>query len=507
MKTKKYVALGLLFVSLTLAITLGINFMLYAKDDHLLSQGVTISGIDVSNLTKEQAKEKIEENISEWLAQPLEFQVKGEVVKLPLADLEPEVDLESPLEDAYKIGRKASLFARTQKANTSQDAQFNLALEWDEQKLSQALEESLAQFKKEPVDASFAINDKNLMEIQPEEIGQTLDTEALLSQIKELQVLQDPAPIKVDLKEVKPAVTAADLEAKKIDGRIASYTTWFDAANIERTANVRLAAEALDGALIEPGKIISFNEIVGERTGDKGYQDALIVVNGEFVPGLGGGICQVSSTLYNAGLLANLGIAERSNHGLAVAYVPLGQDATVVYGALDLKLTNNTGSYLLLRSKISNGSVTIEFYGKSTPGQEVVITNNVEQVIPFETEIIQDSTLAPGTQIVKQNGQNGYVATATRVIKVNGQVVETQSLGKSSYIPLNKIIVKGPALPPAPPKTDPKPEQPKPETPKEPETPTEPGNPGNEPEQPEQPVEEADSDTQSDPATETEQGA
>jgi len=480
LKTKKYVVLALLFISLTLAITLGINFMLYAQDDHLFSEGITISGIDVGNLTKEQAQNKINDTIERWLGEPLEFQVGGEVTSLPLAALNPKVDLDTPLDEAYKIGRKASLFARTQKVNAAQGSRFELGLQWDEQTLSETIAGSLAVFNKEPVDASFRINEKNLMEIQPEQPGQAVQTDVILNQIKELEILQDPAPIKVELQEVAPALRAADLEAKKIDGLIASHTTWFDASNIERTANVRLAAEALDGALIEPGQIISFNEIVGERTGDKGYQDALIVVNGEFVPGLGGGICQVSSTLYNTGLLANLKIEERVNHGLAVAYVPLGQDATVVYGAIDLKMRNNTGGYLLLRTKLTNGSVTIEFYGKKTSGQEVVITNQVEKVIPFETEIIQDPTLAPGTQIIKQNGQNGYIATATRTVKVNGQVVETQSLGKSSYIPSNQIIVKGPALPAQPkpdPKPDPTPEQPAPETPQGSETPLEPNEP------------------------------
>lgn len=475
MKTKKYVLLALLFITLTLAITLGINFMLYASDDHLMDESIVISGIDVGNLTKEQAEIKINDQLHKWLAQPLKLQANGEVVEVALDELDPKVDLSRSLDAAYEIGRKSSIFARTKKATTTQTDQYNLNLSWDEQKLTEALKASLAQFEKEPVDATFKVNEKNLMEILPEQMGQSIDTEALVTQIKEVPLFQDPAPIKVGLQEVKPAVTAADLEAKKIDGLIASYTTWFDPANVERSANVRLAAEALDGALIEPGKVISFNEIVGERTGDKGYQDALIVVNGEFVPGLGGGICQVSSTLYNAGLLANLKIDERTNHGLAVAYVPLGQDATVVYGALDLKFNNSTGGYLLLRSKIGNGFVTIEFYGKGTPGQEVLITNQVEKVLPFETQTTVDPKLAPGTQIIKQHGQNGYVATATRIVKVNGQVVETQSLGRSTYIPLAQIIIKGPELP-AKPKPEPKPEpKPDPEQPKpEPETPTDP---------------------------------
>ncbi|MEL1133843.1 VanW family protein [Desulfitobacterium sp. THU1] len=481
MKTKKYVVLALLFVGLSLATTLGINYFFYAQNDRPFSEGTTLAGVDISKLTQEQAKEKITAELETWLAQPLKFQIDGEIVELPLKDLDPRVEVDTLIAEAYAQNQPGSLFARIQKANASQGAPLDLGLHWDEQKLADTLKKSLASFEKAPMDASFTINDQNQMSIQAEQIGQSIDTVALLTQIKEIHMLQELTPLKVDRVEVAPTVTAAELEAKKIDGLIASYTTWFDPGNIERSANVRLAAESLDGALIEPGGIISFNKIVGERTGDRGYQDALIIVNGEFVPGLGGGICQVSSTLYNAGLLANLKIEERTNHGLAVAYVPLGRDATVVYGAIDLKLKNDTDRYMLIRSKLSGGSVTIEFYGKTTPGREIIIANQVEQVIPFETQTTQDNTLAPGTEIIKQNGQNGYVATASRTIKVNGEVIETQALGKSTYISLPKIIVKGPALP-AKPKPEPNPEPP---APAEPETPPEePATPEGEPKPP-----------------------
>jgi len=469
LKRKKYIIFAILFVCLTLATALGINFILYAQDDHLLHEGVMISGIDVGNLTKEEAQSKIQAAIDKWLAQSLEFQVNGEVITIPLAQLKPTVDLEAPLNEAYKLGRKASFFEKTQKVTSPADLQFELELSWDQEIIREVIENNLASFNKTPVDASFTINDANLMDIIPAEIGYTVPTEEIVAEVQEINLFQELTPIEVALQEINPSVTTADLEAQKIDGLIASYTTWFDPNNIERTANVRLAAEALDKALIAPGELISFNDIVGERTGEKGYQDALIVVNGQFVPGLGGGICQVSSTLYNAGLLANLKIEERMNHGLAVAYVPLGRDATVVYGSIDLKMRNTTEGYILLRSKIYHDSLTIEVYGKKVPGQEIIITNNVEQVIPFKTEIVHDSTLAPGKEIVKQTGQNGYVATATRIIKQNGQVVETQSLGRSTYIVANQVIHKGPDLPP---QSKPEPSQPAPSqpTPSQPES-------------------------------------
>jgi len=182
---------------------------------------------------------------------------------------------------------------------------------------------------------------------------------------------------------------------------------------------------------------------VGERTVEAGYLDAYIIVNGQFVPGLAGGICQVSSTLYNTGILANLSVTQRSNHDLAISYVPLGQDATVAFPDLDLKFLNNTGGYLLVRTKLGNNTITIELYGKVNPGQEVVIANTIESVIPFVEERLVDETLARGQTLVKQEGQQGYIVNTTRTVKVNGQVIKAEPLKKSRYQPLPKITAIG----------------------------------------------------------------
>jgi vancomycin resistance protein YoaR len=122
--------------------------------------------------------------------------------------------------------------------------------------------------------------------------------------------------------------------------------------------------EALDGVVLTPGEEFSFNKTVGERTASAGYKEALIIVNDEFVPGLGGGVCQVSSTLYNAVENANLTITERHPHSLEITYVPPGQDATVAYPYLDFKFANNTSGLLLIRSSIHGNTLTFELYGK-----------------------------------------------------------------------------------------------------------------------------------------------
>ncbi|AET67087.1 putative vancomycin resistance protein [Desulfosporosinus orientis DSM 765] len=141
---------------------------------------------------------------------------------------------------------------------------------------------------------------------------------------------------------------------------IAQYTTKFDPTLINRTENIRLAARVLDGKLLSPGERFSFNESVGQRTANAGYKEAMIIEGDVFTPGLGGGVCQVSSTLYNAVLLANLDIIERHPHSLPISYVPPGRDATVAYPSLDFKFKNNTTSRLLIHSIVSENTLTFQ---------------------------------------------------------------------------------------------------------------------------------------------------
>lgn len=441
MKIAKFVLILLLGIIITSTIALKI----FTRDNHLLSKGVAISGIEVGNLTKDQAREKINEAVQKWLSQSLKLEVHGEMVELPLEKLEPLIDIESTLDEGYAHGREGSILDKAKsKMKASDEVHFDLIPNWDDKKLADAFTANLSKFNIAPIDASFRITELNAMELQREQPGQSIEIEPLVTQVKKTQIFQDPGTTKVIFKEEKPSVTVTNLENEKITGLLASYTSKFDASQLERSENVRLAAKALDGALIKPGETISFNGIVGERVAEKGYQDAYIIVNGEFVPGLGGGICQVSSTLYNAGLSANLGIVERSNHELAITYVPLGQDATVAYPDLDLKLKNDTGGYLLIRTKFIKDSLTIDLYGKVNPGQEVLISNKIESVIPPTEQKIHDSSITRGEQVVKQQGQSGYITSTYRTVKLNGTIIKTEDLGKSNYKAVPKIIAVGP---------------------------------------------------------------
>ncbi|SDG78227.1 VanW family protein [Desulfosporosinus hippei] len=441
-KSKRlYISLGLI---ISFLVVVALSATIYTWDQHLIVDGVTISDVDVGNMTMDQAKETMELEVERLLGQTVKLNVDDEVKEVKLEDLGLTVSADAALEEAYQVSRRGTIINKVlAKMKTSEGINLGLAQEWDDDKLLQRLNKDLGEFNKPAIDASFDINPHNSMVIKKEVVGRVIDTEDLVDRIKDIDIFSQVPEFTVKYKDQLPIVTAAQLEEQKITGLLASYTTRFDPSQTARSENVRIAARAMDKAVIKPGETLSFNKIVGERTVEAGYKDAYIIVNGKFVPGLAGGICQVSSTLYNTGLLANLPVTQRSNHDLAISYVPLGQDATVAYPDLDLKFNNNTGGYLLVRTKVSSNSVTIELFGKLVQGQEVLISSKIESVIPVEEQRLVDETLAHGVSRTTQEGQPGYVVKSFRTIKLNGNIKNTETLNQSRYAPLPKIISVG----------------------------------------------------------------
>jgi len=436
-----YLTFGLLLIMLVIA---GTSLLIYTWDRHTIVEGVSISGINVSNLTQDQAKTEIDKEVHRLLNQTVKLSVGQQSPEAKLEDLGLSVTDDLALQDAYAIGRKGSIVNKLSgKIAAAKGINFELTQKWDDQKLKDSINRTLAVFNKPATDASFEITNQNTMNIHNEHVGSSFDAEGLILQIKAINIFKPIPDLKVALKEQPPNLTAAQLESQEITGLLASYTTQFDPTQSARTENVRIAAKALDMAVIKPGDTLSFNQIVGERTVEGGYLDAYIIVDGKFVPGLAGGICQVSSTLYNTGLLANLSVTQRTNHDLAISYVPLGQDATVAYPNLDLKFNNNSGGYLLIRTKTTSDTVTVDIYGKVKPGQEVFITNTTESVIPPEEQHLVDETLAHGVSVLKQQGQQGYIVKSVRTVKVNGKVVSSEPLKQSVYKAMPKIYAVG----------------------------------------------------------------
>lgn len=293
-------------------------------------------------------------------------------------------------------------------------------------------------------DASFFVNENRELKIIPEQEGRELDLGLLITELGNPGYYQEEYILPI--KKVQPQVTAEQLEKRNPRHLWAEYSTIL--ADIpDRTENVRIASAMLNGLIISPHEEISFNSIVGPREINRGYRAAMIISAGKFEPGVGGGICQVSSTLYNTLLLAGLDITERHNHSVRIYYVPLGRDATVVYGSKDLKFVNNTGEYLLLRTSLDKLTLTMSVYGPATPPakRSIKLYTKIIREIPPAQRIIIDESLPAGEQQIVEQGQPGYLTETHREYAGLNESVD-EIISTDYYQPIQRVIRSGPPL-------------------------------------------------------------
>lgn len=248
----------------------------------------------------------------------------------------------------------------------------------------------------------------------------------------------------IPLKVISPDVTTNDIGPEAFPDLLGSYSTTYSTRNANRSTNIRLASQKVNGTVIMPGEVFSYNTTVGKRTAAAGFKSAAVYAGGEVTTGIGGGICQVSSTLYNAVLLANLEIVERSNHGFNPGYVPAGRDATVSWGGPDFKFKNNRTYPVKIICSGTGGTINFKIFGLLEENEyEVEIQSYITKYISYRTITKNDSSLAKGQTKVLQNGSNGCKSVAYRILKQNGEVVSKTLLSQDTYNPHNKIVAVG----------------------------------------------------------------
>jgi vancomycin resistance protein YoaR len=247
---------------------------------------------------------------------------------------------------------------------------------------------------REPTDAGFAVTSGGIR-VVPAKDGLEVDVPRTPKAILAAAVSPRNRTAKLAVAVSHPERTTADAKGMGITGVVGSYTTTYGGTP-GRLHNVQLVAQLIDGALIAPGAQFSFNGTTGERTADKGFEEAPVIINGELKNGLGGGICQVSTTVFNAAFDAGLQIDQRTNHALYISHYPTGRDATVNYPDLDLKITNDTRHWLLLRTFVGSGSLTVNFYG--TPQSRRVESETADLVVtgPVPVKRVDDPTMFKG---------------------------------------------------------------------------------------------------------------
>ena len=298
------------------------------------------------------------------------------------------------------------------------------------------LAQIISEIKKEPQNAYVSQNPKK---IHAEQKG--IELAVSEEEAKKIISNSEKEEYVIPLKITEPSITVASLGDIAFTDKLAKFTTNYDASNVNRNNNLNLAASKLNGTIVNPGETFSYNKTIGERTISAGFKQAKAYAAGDIVLDVGGGICQLSSTLYNTALLSNLEIVERHNHYFQTSYVEAGRDATVSWGSLDFKFKNNRNYPIRIYAEAENGVVNVEIYGIKEDGDyTVVVDSKVTSIIEMQIQYKHDSSLTKGTEEVERYGEDGCTSETTKTLLKNGIIVSKEVISKDTYNQLTKIV-------------------------------------------------------------------
>lgn len=376
----------------------------------------------------EEEVARVESQAREILAKPAEFILEGKVITLP-----PELLAKTLL---IRVGQ-----------DPRADDREHLLLLVDPPSLEAELVAAAPSAAIPPKDATFAVEGASARVIASAD-GRSVDTVTASETLLRFGSGEERRPIEIQFKPVPPDFNTEAARALGITERISVFTTNFDPANAPRVSNIDQMASSIDGTIVKPGETFSLNDTTGPRTPERGYREAQIIVNGELVPGIGGGVCQVGTTLFNAAFFAGFPIAERSNHSLYISKYPLGRDATVNFGHQDLKFRNDTPYGFLLKAVVTSKALTINIYSSKLGRTVEYTTSEKRSIKPPPTKYIDDPALPAGQEVVAEEGSPGFDVTVRRTVR-DGQDVLHQGTFVSKYRPWTRIVRRGTG-PPAP---------------------------------------------------------
>jgi len=311
------------------------------------------------------------------------------------------------------------------------------------------LSQKLAVFEREAVDAQVVPSaDGHSYTVVPSQDGIAVDWEKLIRAIDELALARDRPYVPLPVIVTHPKLTSLDAELLKDRLPVASFTTYFSPDNAARVNNIRQVAQMLDGRVIRPGETFSFNEAVGPRTKAAGFDEAPVISNGVLTPGVGGGICQVSTTLFNAALLAGLPIVERSPHSFYIERYPVGRDATVSYGAQDLRFTNDTDNLLILSLEAGQDYVLATFSATHWDRHGVCEEAEISNVRPPHStadhpRMYLDPELGPGQRSEVEEGIKARTVRVTRRVYSEDGALLWEDSFLSEYAPKEWVVRVG----------------------------------------------------------------
>ncbi len=406
--------------------------------------GIRVNGINIGGLTLDEATLKLKSAADLLEQRTIDVSYEKSQWTLNPKLIGVKADLQQTLKNAYDIGRKGNLAERIKELYISMIYGRNLTLmvKVDDRKLARVLNTLSREIHVSPRNAELKITGLKVKLLRDGIEGRELLIKETKSRL-EAVLAKGGDKVSLAVLRVKPSLNEEIFNQIRTIGVVASFNTKFDPTEAERTKNIEIAAESIRGYVIEPGEVFSFNRAVGPRSEEEGYKKAMVIINNKFVPDWGGGVCQVSTTLYNAALLADMDIPERREHSRPVKYIGPGRGSTVAYGLIDLKIRNPMAKPVVIWTEGGDGNLTIYFLGEKVAGKEVVIESaDYQEIIPNDIAR-QSNLMARGQELVEEEGSGGYQVTTWRVVKQNGKVLRRELIAKDRVEAIDRVVIVG----------------------------------------------------------------
>lgn len=404
------------------------------SDDRILNS-IYINGFDVGGLNKDEARDAIRQNNS---FKNLNVVYSGSDHVYSLAELGCEFDIDQAIDQALQVGRNEDFIKNISDyvglKFLDDSRTFEVKPQIPQDIEDRIYEDIKSKIERKPENASISIGSS--IDVKKGEEGVKINRDEFRKAIYDAIKPNVDVTVKVPIESVTPEITSDELS--RIDGIIGTYRTNFS-PNVEgRNENIRLAAQYMNNYLLMPGEVFSYNKVTRLKTVSNGYKNATVIVNGEIEEGLGGGVCQVSSTLYNSVLYSGLEIVQRRPHSIPSSYVNYGRDAVVSDNAIDFKFKNNYDFPVYLKTYVGSSSVTVTIYGNTGSVPEIDIISNVVSVKPRAVKYIDDPNLEKGKEVVKTKGRD-EIRSETYVV-INGV---KKLVSKDRYPSQTKVIMRG----------------------------------------------------------------
>lgn len=403
---KKYKIVGLMAIICVLGVSINYFNKKYIYTN-VIAKNIFIEGIDVSNLTKEEAINYVNENV---ILGELQLNYNGETNVISPDEIDLKYNTSEVVEKAYNYTKTDSYFENVKRFFNLNKNSKNLEIKslYNENKLSEKIQNISDSINVDMKNAKVYISDSGNISTSSATIGKELDIASTKESIYDALKNKDfkSIDLKVNIKEPKISTEAA----KSVNTLLAEFSTKFSTKDSNRVTNVVLSAKATSDVLLMPGEEFSYNNLTGKRTASNGYKDAPVIINGKLEQDVGGGVCQVSSTLFNSVLYSGLDVTSRRNHSLKSSYVSIGRDAMVSDGGSDFRFKNPYSHPVYIKNTVSNGVITSKIYGNISDKKNISI-----KVEPYTTEGLD----AAKTYIEYKDS--------------NGKVIRTQYISNSVY--------------------------------------------------------------------------